>query len=85
MRGVAILGSTGSIGLSTLDVIKRHPDRYRVVALSANSDVDGMHRQCREFRPQLAAMADPGSASELRRVLRADGLATEVLAGKKKT
>ena len=81
MRGVAILGSTGSIGLSTLDVIARHPDRYRVVALSANRDIGGMLRQCREFRPQLAAMADPDSAVELERLLAAEGLATEVMAG----
>ena len=82
MRGIAILGSTGSIGLSTLDVIARHPDRYRVVALSANRDVAGILRQCRKFRPQLAAMADPGSAGELERLLAAEGLATEVMAGK---
>ena len=81
MRGVAILGSTGSIGLSTLDVIARHPDRYRVVALSANRDVRGILRQCREFRPQLVAMADPGSAGELERLLADEGIATEVMAG----
>jgi 1-deoxy-D-xylulose-5-phosphate reductoisomerase len=81
MRGIAILGSTGSIGLSTLDVVARHPERYRVVALSANRDVHGILQQCREFRPQLAAMADPDSASELERLLAAEGLATEVMAG----
>ena len=81
MRGIAILGSTGSIGLSTLDVIARHPDRYRVVALSANRDARGILQQCREFRPQLAAMADPDSASELERLLAAEGIATEVMAG----
>ena len=82
MRGIAILGSTGSIGLSTLDVIARHPDRYRVVALSANRDVDGILQQCREFRPQLAAMADPDSARALERLLAEEGLATEVMAGR---
>ena len=81
MRGVAILGSTGSIGLSTLDVIARHPDRYRVVALSANRDVQGILQQCREFRPQLAAMADPGSAGKLQRLLADEGIPTEVMAG----
>ena len=81
MRGLAILGSTGSIGLSTLDVVARHPDRYRVVALSANRDVHGALRQCREFRPQLAAMADPDSARELERLLAAEGISTEVAAG----
>jgi 1-deoxy-D-xylulose-5-phosphate reductoisomerase len=82
VRGIAILGSTGSIGLSTLDVIARHPDRYRVVALSANRDVDGILQQCREFRPQLAAMADPHSARALERLLAEEGLATEVMAGR---
>ena len=81
MRGIAILGSTGSIGLSTLDVVARHPQRYRVVALSANRDVHGILQQCREFRPQLAAMADPDSATELERLLAEEGLATEVMAG----
>jgi len=81
VRGIAILGSTGSIGLSTLDVVARHPQRYRVVALSANRDVHGILQQCREFRPQLAAMADPDSATELERLLAEEGLATEVMAG----
>lgn len=81
MKGVAILGSTGSIGVSTLDVLARHPDRYRVVALSANSDVQGILAQCREFRPQLAAMADPGAARELGQALQAEGIPTEVMAG----
>ena len=81
MKGIAVLGSTGSIGVSTLDVAGRHPDRYRVVALSANRDVQGILAQCREFRPQLAAMADPDSARELERALAAEGISTEVLAG----
>jgi len=81
MRGVSILGSTGSIGVSTLDVLGRHPDRYRVVALSANRDVQGILAQCREFRPQLAAMADPGSARALEQALRVEGIQTEVMAG----
>lgn len=81
MRGVAILGSTGSIGVSTLDVIARNPERYRVVALSANTDVEGMLAQCRRFRPELAAMADEASAGELRRQLTDAGIPTEVMAG----
>ena len=58
MNGVVVLGSTGSIGLSTLDVLARHADRYRVVALAANSDVDRLFAQCLQFRPTMAAMAD---------------------------
>ncbi len=81
MKGVAILGSTGSIGVSTLDVVARHPDLYRVVALSANTDVRGILAQCREFRPELAAMADPGSARSLKDALAAEGIDTEVMAG----
>ena len=81
MKGIAILGSTGSIGVSTLDVLRRHPDRYRVVALSANTDVQGMLAQCREFRPQLAAMAEATGARALEEALKAEGLPTEVMAG----
>ena len=81
MRSLAILGSTGSIGVSTLDVVRRHPDRYRVCALSANRDVERMLAQCQEFRPALAAMADPASAVELERRLRDAGLGCEVLTG----
>ncbi|HOP17887.1 MAG: 1-deoxy-D-xylulose-5-phosphate reductoisomerase [Chromatiaceae bacterium] len=81
MRGVAILGSTGSIGLSTLDVVARHPERYRVVALSAHRDVQGMLTQCRRFRPGLAAMADPAAATALAQAVAAEGLGVEVMAG----
>jgi len=81
MRGIAILGATGSIGLSTLDVVRRHPDRYHVAALSANTDVPGMLALCREFRPQLAAMADPASAKALQGALSVEGLAVDVMAG----
>ncbi len=81
MNGVSVLGSTGSIGRSTLDVIRRHPQRYRVAALAANRDVEGMLAQCREFRPQLVAMADEESAGRLESELRREGLAVEVAAG----
>lgn len=81
MTGLTILGSTGSIGVSTLDVVARYPDRYRVVALSANRDVAGLLQQCRQFRPEYAVMADPVSARELNRQLQADGVDTQVLEG----
>ena len=64
--GIAILGATGSIGASSLDVIARHGDRYRVVALSGHRGVAAMERLCRQFRPALAAMADPRAAAALR-------------------
>ncbi|MBU0499617.1 MAG: 1-deoxy-D-xylulose-5-phosphate reductoisomerase [Gammaproteobacteria bacterium] len=79
MIGVCILGSTGSIGVSTLDVVARHPDRYRVVALTANSNVDGIHRQCLDHRPRFAVMSDPDAAARLRGRLAGTGI--EVLAG----
>jgi 1-deoxy-D-xylulose-5-phosphate reductoisomerase len=78
---VAILGSTGSIGLSTLDVIARHPDNYRVVALSANTDVERLREQCRRHRPELVAMADSPSAAALHDALQSDGLRIEVMSG----
>ncbi len=79
--GVSILGSTGSIGKSTLDVLARHAGRYRVVALSANTDVQGMLQQCLDFRPQLAAMADADSAGQLAKLLAEQAPEVEVLGG----
>ncbi|HPU12018.1 MAG TPA: 1-deoxy-D-xylulose-5-phosphate reductoisomerase, partial [Ottowia sp.] len=54
---VAVLGSTGSIGVNTLDVIARHPDRFEVVALTAATQVDVMLAQCVQFKPRVAVMA----------------------------
>lgn len=79
--GVAILGATGSIGVNTLDVIARHPERFRVVALTANRQVERLFEQCRVFQPMIAALFDADAALELERRVRAAGLATEVLAG----
>ncbi len=62
---VAILGSTGSVGVSVLDVIRRHPDKYRVSGLSANQNFADMARQCAEFNPELAVMAGPEAARQL--------------------
>jgi 1-deoxy-D-xylulose-5-phosphate reductoisomerase len=65
MIGVTVLGSTGSIGVSTLDVIARHPGRFRAVALTANGGVERLADQCRRFRPDYAVMADPAAALRL--------------------
>jgi len=81
MIGVTILGSTGSIGVSTLDVIRTNKHLYRVVALSANTDVDGLYQQCLEYQPQIAVMADPDSATKLQRRLREQGSDVEVDSG----
>ncbi len=81
MIGISVLGSTGSIGVSTLDVVARNPQRYRVVALTANSDVDGLVSQCLRFRPLVAAMADEESAARLAQRLQNEAPDIEVLAG----
>ncbi len=65
MKGVTILGATGSIGINTLDVMARHPECYRVVALTANSEVERLYRQCLEFRPAYAVMANETAAEQL--------------------
>ena len=79
-RAVAILGSTGSIGRSTLDVIRRDP-AMQVTALGAGNDAAGLAGQCSEFRPRYAAIANPDRAGELRERLAANGADCEVLAG----
>jgi 1-deoxy-D-xylulose-5-phosphate reductoisomerase len=76
---VTVLGSTGSVGTNTLDVIARHPDRFEVFALSAATKVDAMLAQCARFRPQFAVMASPAHGAELERLLKANGLSTLVL------
>ena len=81
MTGLAVLGSTGSIGVSTLDVARRHPDRIRVVALAAQSNHLRLLEQCLEFVPEVAALASPEAAAELAAQLARRGLPTQVLAG----
>ncbi|HTY48990.1 MAG TPA: 1-deoxy-D-xylulose-5-phosphate reductoisomerase [Steroidobacteraceae bacterium] len=80
MNGIAVLGSTGSIGVNTLDVIARHPDRYHVVALGAHRNAARMAEQVRRFRPQYAALTDPQAARELAGLL-GPACGTRVLAG----
>jgi 1-deoxy-D-xylulose-5-phosphate reductoisomerase len=81
MRRIAILGSTGSIGVSALDVIARHPDRYAVVALAANVQWQRLFEQCVRFGPRVAALLDDGAACQLRAALRGACVPTEVLSG----
>jgi len=78
---ITVLGATGSIGVSTLDVIARHPGRFSVYALTAARNVDTLLAQCREFAPKLAVMVDERAARQLAERLAAEGLATEVRAG----
>jgi 1-deoxy-D-xylulose-5-phosphate reductoisomerase len=81
MQTITVLGSTGSIGVSTLDVIARHPDRYQVFALTANASVEKLLQQCADCQPRYAVMRDEECAEQLRAGLVAKGLETEVLAG----
>lgn len=81
IQAITILGSTGSIGVSTLDVIARHPDRYSVFALTAHTRVDVLLAQCKTFAPRYAVVVDAALAEKLATEIRASGLATEVLSG----
>jgi 1-deoxy-D-xylulose-5-phosphate reductoisomerase len=81
MIGVAVLGSTGTIGDNTLDVLARHPDQFRVVALGARRNLPKLVAQCRRFRPDYAALAEADLVPQLERELRAAGVPTRVLAG----
>ena len=79
MKGITILGSTGSIGVNTLDVISRQAEAFRVVALTANTNDVAMAQQCLEWRPQYAVMVDVHAAERLRK--RLHGTDVEVLGG----
>ena len=82
-RRVAVLGATGSIGGSALDVIAHHPQRYRASVLTANRNVAAMLQLCRQFQPDLAVMADEGSANTLRGQLAERAINTRVESGPK--
>jgi len=81
MIGITILGATGSIGVNTLDVLARHPDKYRVVALTANTGVDRLYEQCVEHQPEYAVMADDMATERLKEKLRIRNPDIQVLAG----
>jgi len=81
MQSITILGATGSIGVSTLDVIARHPDRYTVHALSAHSRVEELAAQCRQFRPRVAVVGTAQAADALAALLRGMDVATDVAWG----
>ena len=81
IRFLTILGSTGSIGESTLDVVNRHPDLFKVLALTANNNVEKMLEQCRQFRPHFAVMLDPVQAERLELAINQSDLDTTVLSG----
>ena len=78
---LTILGSTGSIGEGTLDVVSRHPEKFRVFALAGHRQVDKLAAQCRQFRPEYAVVGDAGHAAELEKKLKQEGISTQVLYG----
>jgi 1-deoxy-D-xylulose-5-phosphate reductoisomerase len=78
---VTILGSTGSIGVSTLDVIARHPEQFEVFALSASTQSEKLLAQCVQFRPRFAVMVNPALACDLADKCASLGLSTQVLGG----
>ncbi len=80
-QGICVLGSTGTIGVNTLDVIQRHPDKYTVVALTANQADDKLLQQCLQFRPRFAVLVNADAAERLKTNLHQQGVDTEVLSG----
>ena len=81
MQAVTLLGSTGSIGVSTLNVLAQHPEKYCVYALTANRSVDSLFDQCQQFNPAIAVMLHEGSAEKLAKKLKESGSETEVFSG----
>ncbi len=82
MKGICILGATGSIGVSTLDVVSRHPDRYRVVALTANNNIEGLFEQCMTHRPDYVVVAAEQKADAFKALIAGSPVAdTKVLVG----
>ncbi|OQS37576.1 1-deoxy-D-xylulose-5-phosphate reductoisomerase [Chromobacterium haemolyticum] len=80
-QGIVVLGATGSVGVNTLDVVARHPERYRVVALSGNRQVERLFEQAVQFRPAYVVTGDAASAEALRGRLAEAGVNAEVLHG----
>ena len=76
---LTVLGSTGSIGVSTLDVVARHPERFEVFALSAATQVDALLAQCAQFKPRYAVMASDAHAALLEAKIQSNGLQTQVI------
>jgi len=81
IKHIAILGSTGSIGVNTLDVIRAHPDRFKVAALTAGKQIDRLAQQCTEFKPAIAVVADADGAARLKQILLDQKIDTQVLYG----
>lgn len=80
-RRIAVLGSTGSIGVNTLDVIRAHPERFKVVALTAGKQIDRLAEQCVEFKPAIAVVSEADDARSLETLLRQKNISTQVMYG----
>ncbi|MEY3540221.1 MAG: hypothetical protein RL184_292, partial [Pseudomonadota bacterium] len=80
-RHLCILGSTGSIGMSTLDVVRAHPEQFKVVALTAGQQIERLAQQCLEFKPAIAVLSSAEDAQSLSTLLQGKGSATQVLYG----
>lgn len=81
VQNITVLGATGTIGINTLDVIARHPERFHAYALTANTRFEPLLEQCRRFRPRYAVLLDEIAAERMASCLREEGLNTEVLWG----
>lgn len=81
MIGLTLLGATGSIGVSTLDVVARHKDKFEIVALTANRNIELLIKQCQTWEPKYAVIVDPDKAESLQKSLQSKALQTEVLSG----
>jgi len=81
IQNITVLGATGTIGVNTLDVVARHPDRFRVVALTGNTQIDRLFEQCVTFQPAFAVVLDADGAEQLQQKISGAGMETEVLSG----
>ena len=81
MQRLTVLGSTGSIGKSTLDVVARHPDKYQIIALTANQQDELLFEQCQRFQPRYAVLLDEAASERLKKKIQIAGIGTEVLCG----
>lgn len=81
MKGLCILGATGSVGLSTLDVASRHPNKYKIIALSAHSQVERLAEQCQQYLPEYAVMVNEAAAAKLSSILKSNNCPVKVLSG----
>ena len=81
MKAITLLGSTGSIGTQTLDILEHYPDRFRLVGIAAGNNVDLLAQQVRQFRPEIVAISNPDKFQELRQALTGVDPQPQIVAG----